>query len=70
MSGLALIEVARKLAPDMPVLVLTAYPMAETAKRCRELGTMGYLRKPIDPLVLMAEVQLVLDLGREEPSDP
>ena len=65
--GVRLLELARQLAPNMPTLVVTGYPEADTARRCRELGARGYVVKPFDPQVLMAHVRALL--GLEEPPD-
>lgn len=59
-SGLKLIERARELRPGMQVVAITGYPTAQNAQRCRELGTAAYLRKPFDPLALLALVERLL----------
>lgn len=59
-DGLALLELIRTKQPDVPVVVVTGYPSAESAKRCRELGVLHYLRKPFDPEELNRQVRRAL----------
>lgn len=61
LSGTQLLRLAREVAPAMPVLVVTGYPMPDTERRCRELGAAGYLTKPFLPEALVAEVRRLLD---------
>jgi DNA-binding NtrC family response regulator len=59
-DGFALLEQIRAKQPDVPVIVVTGYPSAESAKRCRELGVLLYLRKPFDPEDLNRQVRRAL----------
>lgn len=59
-DGFALLEQIRAKQPDVPVIVVTGYPSAESAKRCRDLGVMLYLRKPFDPEELNRQVRRAL----------
>jgi len=59
-DGFALLEQLRAKQPDLPVIVVTGYPSAESAKRCRDLGVMLYLRKPFDPEELNRQVRRAL----------
>lgn len=56
-DGFALLELIRTKQPDVPVIVVTGYPSAESAKRCRDLGVLLYLRKPFDPEELNRQVR-------------
>jgi CheY-like chemotaxis protein len=60
LDGLALIELLRARQPGLPVIVVTGYPSAESARRCRELGVAAYLRKPFDPEELGRHVRRAL----------
>ena len=60
-DGLALLELIRSRQPDLPVIVVTGYPSAASAKRCRELGVQHYLRKPFDPEELSRHVREALE---------
>jgi CheY-like chemotaxis protein len=46
MDGLTLLAHARRLAPQVPVVIITAYGSQETARRAREAGAAAYLAKP------------------------
>jgi DNA-binding NtrC family response regulator len=59
-DGLALLELIRAKQSDLPVIVATGYPSAESARRCRELGVLQYLRKPFDPDELSRQVRRAL----------
>ena len=60
MNGMQLIKMARRLAPDMPVVLVTGYATAESAERARELGVSAYLRKPFQPEELLEAVRRAL----------
>jgi excisionase family DNA binding protein len=46
MDGLALIRDARRLAPTLPVIIITAYSTEASAIEAANLGVAGYLTKP------------------------
>jgi CheY-like chemotaxis protein len=46
MDGLALLTHARRVTPQTPVIIVTAYGSLETARQAREAGAAGYLTKP------------------------
>jgi CheY-like chemotaxis protein len=46
MDGLALLTHARRVAPQTPVIIVTAYGSLETARQAREAGAAAYLTKP------------------------
>lgn len=56
----------QSLAPDTRVVILTAKPDAIDAVWCWELGADEYVRKPVDPEVLLREVQVLLRRSPEE----
>ncbi len=46
MDGLTLLAHARRLAPGVPTIIVTAYASADSARRAREAGAAAYLAKP------------------------
>ncbi len=48
-DGLQLLPKLHALAPDLPVVVMTAYGSAEIEREARRLGAVDFLRKPVDP---------------------
>lgn len=59
-TGLQVLEEARRLRPNLPMLVVTGDPTRESAGHCRRLGASGYLLKPFLPDVLQARVLEIL----------
>lgn len=47
-SGLDLLRILSERAPDLPVLVMTAYPSAATHARALALGAVACLAKPFE----------------------
>jgi CheY-like chemotaxis protein len=62
MTGLEMLPEVKKLQPDVPVIMITAYGDAETKRRALELGAEGLLTKPIDFGLLRDEIGLRLTL--------
>lgn len=56
MGGFDLLERARKLRPDLPVVLITAYDDDPTRERALAGGAEGLIPKPIDFSVLRAEI--------------
>ena len=48
LNGLELLEKIRRICPEIKVVMITAYPSAESQKRSMELGAADYLTKPIE----------------------
>ncbi len=47
LTGLDILPVIRKLQPEAPVIVITAFGSKEVHRRSFEKGATGYLEKPI-----------------------
>jgi len=61
MNGFELLERARRMRPDVPVIMITAYGDADTERNARDGGAEGFLAKPIDFTMLRAEIFSRLD---------
>lgn len=59
-NGLTLLANARRLAPDVPVVIVTAYGSADLARHAREAGAAAYLAKPFSVSQLREVVARVL----------
>jgi EAL domain-containing protein (putative c-di-GMP-specific phosphodiesterase class I)/CheY-like chemotaxis protein len=57
MDGIALLRAVRERDLDLPVVLLTGEPRIETAVEAIQLGALRYLIKPVEPPVLVREVQ-------------
>jgi DNA-binding NtrC family response regulator len=49
MDGLTVLEEAKKIQPQVAVVIMTAYATVDTAVRAIKLGAYDYLMKPFDP---------------------
>ena len=56
LTGLELLEEMKKLAIDVPVLVVTAYGTIDKAIEAMKDGAADYLVKPFEPEVLVATI--------------
>lgn len=56
-SGLEILSEVRRLHPELPVLMLSAYPEEEFAIRSFKMGASGYLTKSSAPDELIAAVR-------------
>jgi DNA-binding NtrC family response regulator len=48
MTGIELLAEAKKLRPDMPVVLMTAFATVQTAVEAMKLGAYDYIQKPFD----------------------
>jgi two-component system response regulator HydG len=67
-DGLALLAEARRAAPDMPVIVMTAYGAVDSAMASIQRGASHYLTKPfkLDDLCLVLDRSLADRRARRE----
>ena len=57
MDGMTLLGEAKRLRPDMPVIVMTAFATIETAIDAMKRGAYDYIQKPFDA----DEIKLLVD---------
>lgn len=60
MTGIEVLEELKNINPAMHAMMLTGYPMLETAKRAVELGADQYCLKPIEIDELERKVASIL----------
>ena len=60
MDGLRALAQLKELQPDLPVVMLTAYPSRATADEALHQGAVAYLEKPFPPAQLRTFVQRLL----------
>ena len=60
MSGFDFVQRIRKVRPDTPVLMITAYTSDEGRKEAEELGVLRYFSKPLDTDAVLMAVQVAL----------
>jgi DNA-binding NtrC family response regulator len=60
MDGLQVLEAARKLQPDLSVVMITAFATVETAVKAIKLGASDYIVKPFDPEELSLLIQKIV----------
>ncbi|NWG01476.1 MAG: sigma-54-dependent Fis family transcriptional regulator [Syntrophaceae bacterium] len=61
LDGLHALREIRKLCPDLPVVMMTAYGTVETAVASMKEGALDYLTKPIDLDELLLMLQKVIE---------
>jgi DNA-binding NtrC family response regulator len=64
MTGIELLAEARKVRPEMPVVVMTAFATVETAVEAMKLGAYDYVQKPFDVERAMRVVEKALEYSR------
>ncbi len=64
MDGLAVLRAARRLAPDMPVVLMTAHASVATALAAVREGAFDYVEKPFDNEACKALAQRALQVTR------
>ncbi len=57
MNGMALLEEVRRIYPDLPVIIMTAYGTVEGAVEAMKEGAVDYILKPIK----MEEMELLIE---------
>jgi len=57
MDGLRLLEALHRCSPDLPVIMVTAYPEDELVRRVQEEGAFSCITKPFRRAQLLAHVQ-------------
>lgn len=63
MDGMALFEQIHRLAPSLPVIILTAHGSIPDAVAATQRGVFGYMVKPFDSKALLAQVANALRLS-------
>ncbi|MGE3965405.1 MAG: sigma-54-dependent transcriptional regulator [Planctomycetota bacterium] len=66
-DGMDLLERAKKLAPQMPVIVMTAFSTWDNAVDAMRLGAFDYVKKPFDNENIRSVVHRALQVGRNPP---
>ena len=60
MDGLQVLEEAKKLRPEIAVVIMTAYATVDTAVSAMKMGAYDYLVKPFDPEELSIMMQKIV----------
>ena len=56
-GGVALLAEIKKISPSTEVVMITAYPTADTRNECLRIGAADYLTKPLNIQALMSIVR-------------
>ena len=64
MDGLAVLKAARRLAPDLPVILMTAHASVATAVAAVREGAFDYVEKPFDNDACVALARRALEVTR------
>jgi DNA-binding NarL/FixJ family response regulator len=63
-DGIDLLKDFKRDKPDLPVLMLTAYPIKEFAIRCIQAGAAGYINKQAPAEDIAEAIRVLLNGGR------
>ena len=61
MTGLDMLPKIKKIRPEVPVIMITAYGDDQTRKQAIERGAAGLLTKPIDFAMLRQEIDIRIE---------
>src|SRR3954462_2516544 len=64
MTGIELLAEAKRLRPDMPVVLMTAFATVQTAVEAMKLGAYDYIQKPFDGVEIKHLVDRTLEHNR------
>src|SRR3954471_2050176 len=64
MTGIELLAEAKRLRPDMPVVLMTAFATVQTAVEAMKLGAYDYIQKPFDGDEIRLLVERTLEHNR------
>jgi EAL domain-containing protein (putative c-di-GMP-specific phosphodiesterase class I) len=64
MTGLELLRKIREYEPDLPIVLVTALPMLESALDAIQYGAFRYIPKPVNPDLLRQTVDQAVSLHR------
>ncbi|HEY3594952.1 MAG TPA: EAL domain-containing response regulator [Polyangiaceae bacterium] len=64
MTGLELLRMIREYEPDLPIVLVTALPMLESALDAIQYGAFRYIPKPVNPELLRLTVDQAVNLHR------
>jgi excisionase family DNA binding protein len=63
LDGIGVAREAKRMRPDIKVIIVTGYPSQESAIDAANLGVHGYLTKPFRPMDVLMAAARALDLG-------
>lgn len=64
MGGISLLEEAKKIDPDFPILVITAYGTIENAVEAMQKGAVDYITKPFEEEQILITLKRCLKFSR------
>ena len=64
MGGMQLLEEARRMRPDLPVVVITAFATIDTAVQAMRNGAYDYIQKPFEPEAVKLLIDRAVEHGR------
>ncbi|HEY4716738.1 MAG TPA: sigma-54 dependent transcriptional regulator [bacterium] len=64
MDGIQVMEEVKKVKPDLPVIIITAYATVDTAVNAMKKGAADYLVKPFNPEDLSITIKKIIDHER------
>lgn len=64
MDGIEVLKAIRdsEADGDIPIIAVTSYAMSGDRERFMAAGCNGYIEKPIDPAIVMSEIEKILEM--------
>ncbi|MDD4429573.1 MAG: response regulator [Desulfoplanes sp.] len=64
MDGIEVLKIIKKMAPDIPVIMLTGHGSEQAAEEGLRYGAVDYLTKPCDLAELITKINKAIPAGR------
>jgi len=64
MDGIEVLKIIKKMAPDIPVIMLTGHGSEQAAEEGLKYGAVDYLTKPCDLAELIIKINKAIPVGR------
>lgn len=64
MDGIEVLKIIKKMAPDIPVIMLTGHGSEQAAEEGLKYGAVDYLTKPCDLAELITKINKAIPPGR------
>lgn len=68
-TGLTVVYSVRKMFPDLPIIVLTAFGSPDVKAECLRQGAVAFLEKPVETAALLHAIEEALASHQDSPDE-